>query len=222
MSLSSPLSTDTRLRVSEIFFSIQGESSRAGLPTVFIRLTGCPLRCQYCDTTYAFTGGEWLSIGDIVEKTGAHPARWVTVTGGEPLAQSDCLELLRRLCDLGYGVSLETSGALDISAVDQRVMKVLDIKTPGSGEHRHNRFENLAFLDAKDEIKFVICNRDDYDWAKEILNAHRLTERVAVLFSPSSAQQDATSLGEWILADGLAVRLQLQLHKILWQDARGH
>jgi len=214
-------STEKTLRITEIFFSIQGESRTAGLPTVFVRLTGCPLRCDYCDTAYAFTGGETMTIAGILAAVRRYPARHVTVTGGEPLAQKDCPVLLTTLCDAGYEVSLETSGALDVAAVDARVVKVLDLKTPGSGESAQNRLANLAHLTPRDQIKFVICDRDDYDWTKEMIEAHDLTAKCELLLSPAWGRQDPARLAEWILADGLPVRLQVQLHKILWGEARG-
>ncbi len=209
-----------RLRVSEIFHSLQGESRSAGWPTVFVRLTGCPLRCDYCDTEYAFTGGEWWGLEAILDEVKAYGARHVCVTGGEPLAQKGCLELLKALCDAGYEVSLETSGALDVSAVDPRVVKVLDLKTPGSGETGRNLWENLNHLSSRDQVKFVICDRADYVWARQVLEREGLNRRAEVLFSPCFGRQDPTELAEWILADRLPVRFQLQLHKILWGDAR--
>ena len=213
--------TDIKLRVTEIFFSLQGESTRVGLPTVFVRLTGCPLRCRYCDTAYAFHGGENRSLAEIVQAVDRYPTRYVTVTGGEPLAQRHCHDLLRELCDQGYAVSLETSGAIDVSRVDPRVMKVLDFKTPGSGESAKNRYQNLACLTAGDQIKFVICDRVDYDWARQQIREHRLADRCEVLFSPSNGQFAAAELADCILADGLPVRMQVQLHKILWGDVAG-
>jgi 7-carboxy-7-deazaguanine synthase len=210
-----------RLRISEIFFSLQGESATVGYPTVFVRLTGCPLRCQYCDTEYAFKGGAWMSLPAILEKVAAYQTRYVTVTGGEPLAQQPCLLLLTSLCDAGYHVSLETSGALDVGPVDARVIKVLDMKTPGSGEVNRNRYENLQHLGSQDQVKFVICNRDDYNWSRELLTLHDLPARCEVLFSPSAGEQDAAELAEWILQDQLPVRMQIQLHKILWGNAPG-
>jgi 7-carboxy-7-deazaguanine synthase len=210
-----------QLRISEIFHSLQGETSRAGLPTVFVRLTGCPLRCSYCDTAYAFSGGQSMSLSAILEETGRHGARYVTVTGGEPLAQKGCLELLRTLCDAGYEVSLETGGALDVSGVDARVMKVLDIKTPGSGEAGKNLWRNLDYLQAKDEIKFVLCDAADYEWAKQVVQEHHLEQKCGVLFSPAQGQLSPAQLAEWILRDRLPVRLQLQLHKLLWGNERG-
>lgn len=210
-----------QLRISEIFYSIQGETSRVGLPTVFVRLTGCPLRCTYCDTSYAFSGGRSLSLAEILAEVASHPARYVTVTGGEPLAQKNCLHLLRALCDAGYEVSLETGGALDIAGVDARVVRVLDIKTPGSGEVEKNLWSNLAELGARDEIKFVLCDESDYRWAAQVLRERDLAARCAVLFSPALGQLSATALAEWILRDNLPVRLQVQLHKLLWGDAAG-
>ncbi|WP_455365634.1 7-carboxy-7-deazaguanine synthase QueE [Kaarinaea lacus] len=209
------------LRITEIFYSLQGESRSVGLPTVFIRLTGCPLRCQYCDTSYAFTGGDWMSIDEIMERVRQYPTRWVTVTGGEPLAQKNCLQLLVELCDAGYQVSLETSGAMPVKDVDQRVIKVMDLKTPASGEVDKNLSENLQYLLAHDQIKFVICDEQDYQWAKKIIEDRCLTDKYEVLMSPSFGQMDATQLAGWILRDGLAVRFQLQLHKILWGDEPG-
>lgn len=211
------------LRITEIFYSLQGETRTAGLPTVFVRLTGCPLRCQYCDTAYAFNGGQLQSLDDILEQVAAYRPRHVCVTGGEPLAQPNCIPLLARLCDAGYEVSLETSGALDISAVDTRVSRVLDLKTPGSAEVARNRYENIAQLTPNDQVKFVICSREDYDWAVSKLIEYRLEQRAGeVLFSPSHHQVDARQLADWIVADNLHVRLQLQLHKILWNDEPGH
>jgi len=209
------------LRVSEIFFSLQGEASRVGLPTVFVRLTGCPLRCHYCDTDYAFQGGDWLTGDEILARVGAHPTRHVTVTGGEPLAQPACLTLLTMLCDAGHDVSLETSGALDISRVDARVARIVDIKTPGSGEVARNLWSNLDELGPRDEIKFVLTSAADYDWALALVHEHRLAARCPVLFSPAWGALDAGQLADWILRDGLPVRLQIQLHKLLWQEARG-
>lgn len=214
--------SDALLRISEIFFSLQGETSRVGLPTVFIRLTGCPLRCSYCDTSYAFTGGQNMSVAEILKQVGEYAPRYVTVTGGEPLAQKHCLALLIALCDAGYEVSLETGGALDIGAVDERVMRVVDIKTPASGEVEKNRWDNLPLLTRHDEIKFVLCDESDYQWARQVIAQHRLGEKCEVLFSPAHGALDATQLAEWILRDRLAVRLQVQLHKILWHNAPGH
>ncbi|WP_415845312.1 7-carboxy-7-deazaguanine synthase QueE [Stutzerimonas zhaodongensis] len=211
------------LRITEIFFSLQGETRTSGLPTVFVRLTGCPLRCQYCDTAYAFSGGEIMPLDVILQQVASYNPRYVCVTGGEPLAQPNCLPLLRQLCDAGYEVSLETSGALDISTTDERVSRVVDLKTPGSAESGRNLYDNIGHLTANDQIKFVICSREDYDWAVSKLIEYRLDARVGeVLFSPSQGQLDARLLAEWIVADNLPVRLQLQLHKILWNDAPGH
>jgi 7-carboxy-7-deazaguanine synthase len=209
-----------RLKVTEVFRSLQGESSTSGWPTVFIRLTGCPLRCNYCDTAYAFSGGEWRSIGDLVDQTLAFGTRHVCVTGGEPLAQSRCHDLLKALCDQGLEVSLETSGAIDISGVDPRVSRVVDLKTPGSGEMQRNLEANFALLTDADVLKFVICDRADYDWAKVWLAEHPDVQ-AEIFFSPSFDELPAAELAEWILADGLDVRLQLQLHKLLWGDAQG-
>lgn len=210
-----------RLRITEIFFSLQGESATVGYPTVFVRLTGCPLRCQYCDTEYAFKGGEWMALPGILEKVASYDTRYVTVTGGEPLAQPDCIPLLQQLCDAGYQVSLETSGALDMSAVDPRVIKVMDLKTPGSGEVERNHYENIPALQPHDEVKFVICNRGDYDWSVDMLRQYDLAQRCAVLFSPSKGELEATELANWILQDQLPVRMQIQLHKYLWGDEPG-
>lgn len=211
------------LRITEIFYSLQGETRTSGLPTVFVRLTGCPLRCQYCDTVYAFSGGQLMSLEAILDRVASYRPRYVCVTGGEPLAQPNCLPLLARLCDAGYQVSLETSGALDIAPVDRRVSRVVDLKTPGSGEVARNRYANLAELTPNDQVKFVICSREDYDWAVSQLLQYRLAERAGeVLFSPSHGQIDARALAEWIIGDNLPVRLQLQLHKILWNDEPGH
>jgi len=213
--------TGESLRINEIFYSLQGETSRVGLPTVFIRLTGCPLRCNYCDTAYAFSEGHSMALAAIVDEVQRYPARYVTVTGGEPLAQKSCLSLLRMLCDLGYQVSLETSGALDVSGVDKRVMKILDIKTPASGEMEKNLWSNLNALDEHDEIKFVLCDEADYIWAMKILAEHNLADRCEVLFSPAQGQLSPTDLADWILRDRLPVRMQLQLHKILWGNVAG-
>ncbi|CAG7857517.1 7-carboxy-7-deazaguanine synthase [biofilm metagenome] len=209
------------LRVTEIFYSLQGESTLVGIPTVFIRLTGCPLRCGYCDTEYAFMGGEKKSINEIINEVTSYGARHVTVTGGEPLAQPACLELMTELLDLGYIVSLETSGAINISSVDSRVIKVMDLKTPSSGELNKNRYENINFLNKSDQIKFVIANNVDYDWSKQILSEYNLANTCEVLFSPVQGQQNPTELADQILADRLPVRFQVQLHKYLWGNARG-
>lgn len=209
------------LRISEIFHSLQGETSRVGLPTVFVRLTGCPLRCTYCDTSYAFSGGQDMEIAQIMEQVAQHGARYVTVTGGEPLAQKNCLPLLSALCDAGYEVSLETGGALDVSGVDARVVKVLDIKAPASGESEKNRWDNLSALNAHDEIKFVLCDEADYAWAKAVMREHALDKKCAVLFAPVQGKLSPTDLAEWILRDHLPVRMQVQLHKLLWGNQQG-
>lgn len=210
-----------RLRITEIFLSLQGEARDAGWPTVFVRLTGCPLRCQYCDTAYAFHGGQWRDIDAILDEVAAQGVRHVCVTGGEPLAQKRCIGLLRRLCDAGYSVSLETSGAIDIADVDPRVSRVLDIKTPGSGEIGRNLWANLALLTRHDQVKFVLCDRADYDWARALVAEHDLQQRCDVLFSPSKSQLDPRELADWIVADRLPVKFQLQLHKLLWDDEPG-
>ena len=209
------------LRITEIFHSLQGETSRIGLPTVFVRLTGCPLRCGYCDTAYAFHGGQTLTIEKIVAEVARHGTRYVTVTGGEPLAQKNCLPLLSALAERGYSVSLETSGALDVSKVDPRVSRIVDIKTPGSGEVTRNHWENLEHLNACDELKLVICGEQDYMWAKDVLTERRLDRICPVLFSPAYGELDAASLAEWILRDRLPVRMQIQLHKVLWGEQPG-
>ena len=211
------------LRITEIFHSLQGEARTVGLPTVFVRLTGCPLRCVYCDTAYAFSGGELLSQEEILRQVADYEPAYVTVTGGEPLAQPDCLGLLKGLCDAGYEVSLETSGAISVAGVDARVVKVLDLKTPASGEVERNDYDNLALLTPNDQLKFVICDRTDYEWARFKLDEYGLVGRVSdILFSPSHGQLPARQLAEWILEDNLPVRLQLQLHKLLWDDEPGH
>ena len=211
----------SRLKITEIFLSIQGEADAVGWPTVFVRLTGCPLRCAYCDTEYAFYGGEWREQIDVLNDVAAKGVRHVCVTGGEPLAQKGCIPLLSALCAAGYEVSLETSGAMDISAVDTRVSRVVDIKTPGSGEVERNRWENVDSLTRNDQLKFVICNRPDYEWAREQVGARKLHERCTVLFSPSAQQLKAVELADWIIEDRLPIRFQLQLHKVLWGDVAG-
>ncbi len=210
-----------KLKIHEIFHSLQGESSRIGLPTVFVRLTGCPMRCVYCDTAYAFSGGSNIDITDILVKVAEFGTQYVTVTGGEPLAQKDCHRLLKDLCDAGYSVSLETGGAIDIGPVDKRVSVILDIKTPASGEVENNLWTNLTHLKPQDEVKFVLCNREDYEWAKELISTHKINEKCPVLFSPVYSQVNPTALAEWVLADKLAVRMQVQLHKILWGERPG-
>jgi 7-carboxy-7-deazaguanine synthase len=214
--------TTSRLRITEIFHSLQGETSTVGLPTVFVRLTGCPLRCQYCDTAYAFSGGEMQEIASVLEQVAAFDTRYVTVTGGEPLAQPGCIELLRELCERGYDTSLETSGALDIGEVDPRVARIVDLKTPGSGEESRNRWQNVDLLTQRDQVKFVICDANDYAWARDQVSRYDLPTRVGeVLFSPSYTQLPAAQLAEWILRDRLPVRMQIQLHKVLWGDEPG-
>ena len=210
-----------RLRITEIFYSLQGEARTVGVPTVFVRLTGCPLRCGYCDTEYAFHDGEWLGFDEVLARVEEYAPRYVCVTGGEPLAQRPCHELLQALCNRGYQVSLETGGALDIAGIDPRVSIVMDLKTPGSGEVDKNLYGNIAHLQAKDQVKFVICNRADYEWSRDKVREHRLDHVCEILFSPSYEQQDARELAEWILADRLPVRLQIQLHKVLWHGERG-
>ncbi len=210
-----------RLRINEIFHSLQGEADSVGFRTVFVRLTGCPLRCRYCDTEYAFHAGDWHDLESILDSVRKFGATHVCVTGGEPLAQPNCLVLLERLCDAGFKVSLETSGAMSIAGVDPRVVRVLDVKTPGSGEAARNRVENFPLLTPRDQVKFVICSRADYDWSKAYVEEHGLSERCQVLFSPSYTEVPAAMLAEWILADRLPVRFQLQLHKVLWGDVPG-
>jgi 7-carboxy-7-deazaguanine synthase len=210
-----------RLRITEIFHSLQGEARSVGWPTVFVRLTGCPLRCVWCDTEYSFHGGEWRDIGDIVAEVKKYKTRHVCVTGGEPLAQKRCLDLLRRLCDEGLDVSLETSGALDVSQVDPRVSRVVDVKAPGSGESARNLWSNLDVLGAHDQIKFVLADRADYDWALDVLDRHDLSARSEVLFSPVAGKLAPRDLADWIIADGRQVRMQVQLHKLLWGNAPG-
>ena len=211
----------TRLKITEIFYSLQGEARNVGLPTVFVRLTGCPLRCAYCDTEYAFTGGEWMSFEEIIEEINKYKTKHITVTGGEPLAQKNCIPFLHDLCDLGYEVSLETSGAIKVDEVDERVTKVIDVKTPASGEEDKNRYSNFAQLSAHDQVKFVICDRADYEWSLQILDKYDLVTACEVLFSPCSGTLEATQLAEWILQDQLDVRFQVQLHKYLWGDKPG-
>jgi 7-carboxy-7-deazaguanine synthase len=212
---------DQSLRITEIFYSLQGEANTVGLPTVFIRLTGCPLRCSYCDTAYAFTGGEKQTLQQIVDQVRSYKTRYVTVTGGEPLAQPGCLLLLSQLVDADYHVSLETSGALDVAGVDARVVKVMDLKTPSSGEMQRNRYENMHYLTAQDQVKFVIADAEDYAWSKQQMLEHDLAERCQVLFSPVMGVMPPRELADLILADQLPVRFQIQLHKFLWDDARG-
>ncbi len=215
------LATDT-VRVTEIFYSLQGEARTVGCPTVFVRLTGCPLRCNWCDTAYAFTGGRNWSVDEVLAEVASHAPRYVTVTGGEPLAQPACVPLLAALCDAGYEVSLETSGALPVDAVDPRVSRVMDLKAPGSGEAARNRYENLAFLNGRDQVKFVIADRGDYEWSRDRLREHELDGRVGeILFSPVHGQMPPGDLADWIVKDRLPVRMQVQLHKILWGDAQG-
>ena len=209
------------VRLSEIFFSLQGEAARSGIPTVFIRLTGCPLRCTWCDTEYAFTGGSTTRIEDILTEVARFPTHYVCVTGGEPLAQKTCLPLLCALCDAGYDVCLETSGALDITSVDPRVARIMDLKAPGSGESSKNLLSNIDELRHTDEVKIVLASRADYDWTKEMISTHGLAARCDVVLSPVAGQLNPTELAQWILDDGLAVRFQIQLHKLLWSDARG-
>lgn len=214
--------SQNKLRINEIFYSLQGEARTVGIPTVFVRLTGCPLRCQYCDTTYAFQGGEWKTFDEIVNEILQYETAYVTVSGGEPLAQPACIDLLALLCEKGFDVSLETSGALDVSKVDSRVSKVMDIKTPGSGEQERNCFENIEYLTKHDQVKFVICDRNDYMWAKELIIRYELADLCDVLISPSYGQVDLRELAEWILEDRLPVRFQTQMHKMLWGDEAGH
>ena len=210
-----------QLKIFEIFYSLQGESSRVGLPTIFIRLSGCPMRCHYCDTAYAFQGGVMMDIDEIMETIKKYDTHYVTVTGGEPLAQKEVLSLLKVLADQNYDVSLETGGGISIKELDPRIKIILDIKTPESGEEKKNHWENLNLIHAKDEIKFVLCSREDYDWAKKILDQYKLTERCHVLFSPVYQKLNTTDLGNWILQDQLPVRLQIQLHKLLWGEKPG-
>ena len=210
-----------RLKITEIFYSLQGEADTVGFPTVFVRLTGCPLRCQFCDTAYAFHGGEWRTLDEVLATVGNYSPRYVCVTGGEPLAQKNCLPLLTRLCDADYRVSIETSGAMPLDGVDARVIRVVDVKTPGSGEERRNRYDDLALLRPDEQIKFVICDRADYEWSREKITALGLAQRCQVLFSPSAEQLPARQLADWILEDRLPVRFQMQLHKVLWGNVPG-
>jgi len=213
-----------KLRVTEIFYSLQGESKMVGLPTIFIRLTGCPLRCQYCDTEYAFQGGQWWNFDEIINEVKKYNTHYITLTGGEPLAQKASVELLKQLCDLDYNVSLETSGALDIQAVDSRVIKVMDLKTPSSNEERKNNYSNLDFITEHDQIKFVICGRDDYDWAVSVIKQYKLPEKCEVLFSPVNLDDSSSmvkDLANWILEDQLTVCFQIQLHKFIWGNIQG-
>lgn len=209
------------LRITEIFYSLQGESNTVGIPTVFIRLTGCPLRCVYCDTAYAFSGGKKIEIEEIIVQVEQYATRYITVTGGEPLAQPACLELIKQLLDKGFIVSLETSGAIDVSGVDSRAVKVMDLKTPGSGELDKNIYQNIDYLSSKDQVKFVIGNNEDYDWSKATLTKYGLLERCEVLFSPVMGLQNPSELADKILQDRLPVRFQIQLHKLLWDNAQG-
>ena len=213
--------SQTRLKITEIFYSLQGEARNVGVPTVFIRLTGCPLRCGYCDTAYAFSGGEWLDITSIIETVRKYKTTHVTVTGGEPLAQKNCIALLAQLCDLNYDVSLETSGAIAVDDVDKRVVKVLDVKTPTSKESAKNKLENFSLLNEDDQIKFVICDENDYRWSKQFIEDNQLNSICEILFSPSHGQLDAATLAAWVLKDQLNVRFQIQLHKYLWGDVPG-
>lgn len=210
-----------KLRITEIFYSLQGETRTVGLPTVFVRLTGCPLRCVYCDSEYAFNGGSRMDMEEVLAKVEAYQPKYVTVTGGEPLAQKTCPELLSRLCDKGYEVSIETAGAMPIEHLDSRVTVVMDLKTPGSKELDKNRYDNIDAIKSTDQIKFVICDRTDYDWARDMLEQHNLTERCEILFSPSHGVLENEALAEWIIADNLPVRFQLQIHKYIWGDMPG-
>lgn len=220
--VSVPAPGGSRLKITEVFRSLQGEARFSGLPTVFIRLTGCPLRCGYCDTAYAFHGGHWQEIAGLLDDPIVRSTHQICVTGGEPLAQKACLELLKALCDAGHSVSLETSGALDIAGVDARVCRVVDLKTPGSGEATRNRWQNIELLTAQDQIKFVLCDRADFDWMLDIIAQHQLLDRCEVLVSPSFGQLDAAQLADWVLTSGLPLRFQMQLHKALWGDEPGH
>ena len=216
-----PIGKPISLKISEIFYSLQGETTRAGLPTVFVRLTGCPLRCVWCDTEHAFSGGSVLPLQAILDQVAQYGARYVCVTGGEPLAQKNCLPLLTALCDAGYDVSLETSGALDISGVDRRVARIVDLKAPGSGESERNHWQNLERLTAHDELKFVLKDRTDYEWARTVIRERNLNAICPILFSPVQGEIEPSQLAEWVLADRLPVRFQLQLHKLLWGNMRG-
>jgi 7-carboxy-7-deazaguanine synthase len=220
-SMALPRSIQARLKITEIFHSLQGEARNVGLPTVFVRLTGCPLRCDYCDTAYAFAGGEWMDIESIINNVKQHSTPHVTITGGEPLAQKNCITLLNQLCDLDYDVSLETSGAVLVDQVDKRVVKVLDVKTPASKEEDKNKFENFTFLNVHDQIKFVICDENDYRWSKLLIEKYKLENKCEILFSPGHDQLDAVTLANWVLRDKLNVRFQIQLHKYLWGDKPG-
>ena len=212
---------ERRLKITEIFYSLQGEADTVGFPTVFVRLTGCPLRCQFCDTAYAFHGGEWRTLDEVMAKVASFAPRYICVTGGEPLAQKNCLPLLTKLCDANYRVSIETSGAMPLAGVDARVIRVVDVKTPGSGEEKRNRYEDLSLLRPEEQIKFVICDRADYEWSREKVASLGLSARCQVLFSPSAEQLSARDLADWILADRLPVRFQMQLHKVLWGNVPG-
>ena len=214
-------SSTSRLRITEIFYSLQGESRSSGYTTVFIRLTGCPLRCEYCDTAYAFKGGEWFSFDEILQEVKKYNTKYITVTGGEPLAQKRCVDLLKILCDEGYDVSLETSGALDISVVDERVSRVMDLKTPASKEEDKNLYQNIELLTKHDQLKFVICDRNDYEWSVAKINEYDLLNRCEVFFSSSHQQLKPQQLADWIIEDHLSVRFQMQLHKYLWNDEPG-
>ncbi len=217
----SAMPASERVKLTEIFLSIQGEADAVGWPSVFVRLTGCPLRCTYCDTEYAFYGGQWQAISEVLQQVATHGVKHVCVTGGEPLAQKGCFTLLTALCDAGYQVSLETSGAMDIAEVDARVVRVVDLKTPASGELARNRYENIPLLTTRDQVKFVLCDQADYDWACEQVRKYQLNERCMVLFSCSYEQLPHKQLAEWILRDRLPVRLQVQLHKVLWGETPG-
>jgi len=214
------MSGDLTLRITEVFHSLQGETTRTGLPTAFIRLAGCPLRCKWCDTSYSFKGGQTRTLESLLEEVAQFGTPYVCVTGGEPLVQKNCLLLLEKLCDAGYSVSLETAGAHEIAKVDHRVSRIVDVKAPGSGESEHNRWENLELLTAQDEVKFVLMDRNDYDWALEVMRRHDLATRCPILFSPVFGQLSAGLLAQWVLEDRAPVRLQLQLHKLLWGEER--